>query len=258
MPIMSDQWRLIDMRIEDAPTQMAIDEAIAIARLRHGTTNTIRLYRWNPSAVSIGYFQSIEKEVNLEACKEYDVDVIRRITGGGAVYHDFNGEITYSLVAPERDPLMPADILESYQVICGAIVKGLKHIGVDSKFKPVNDIVSDGKKISGNAQTRRHGVILQHGTVLVDSNIERMFQVLRVSEAKISDKLIKAVQDRVTNIRRYLGREIGFQLVHDALIKGFEESFNIKLVQGKLTVEEEQLVDELRKKYASNEWVYQR
>ncbi|MBD3172746.1 lipoate--protein ligase family protein [Candidatus Bathyarchaeota archaeon] len=255
---MSNEWRLIDMRIEDAPTQMAIDEAIAMARLRNGTPNTIRLYRWNPSAVSIGYFQSIEKEVNLEACKEYGVDVIRRITGGGAVYHDYKGEITYSLVAPERDPLMPTDILESYQVICGAIVNGLKHIGVDSKFKPVNDIVSDGKKISGNAQTRRHGVILQHGTVLVDSDIERMFQVLRVSEAKISDKLIKAVQDRVTNIRRYLGREIGFPLVHDALTKGFEESFKIKLVPGKLTGEEEQLVDELREKYASNEWVYQR
>ena len=78
---MTEKWRLIDMRIEDAPTQMAIDEAIAIARLKHDTHNTIRMYRWQPSAVSIGYFQSIQKEVNLEACKEYGVDVIRRITG---------------------------------------------------------------------------------------------------------------------------------------------------------------------------------
>ncbi len=246
------------MRIEDAPTQMAIDEAIAIARLRYQTPNTIRLYRWNPSAVSIGYFQSIEKEVNLSNCEKYGVDIIRRITGGGAVYHDYNGEITYSLVAPEIDPTMPNDILESYRVICGAIANGLKYIDVEAEFKPVNDITAGGKKISGNAQTRRHGVVLQHGTVLVDSDLHRMFEVLRVSEAKISDKLIKAVEDRVTNIRRYLGSDISFLRVHDALIQGFEESFDIDLKPGDLTVDEEKLVKQLHEKYSSKEWVYQR
>jgi lipoate-protein ligase A len=255
---MTEQWRLIDMRIEDAPTQMAIDEAIAIIRLKHNTPNTIRLYRWNPSAVSIGYFQRIENEVNLTACKEFGVDVIRRITGGGAVYHDYHGEITYSLVAPESDPKMPRDILESYQLICGAIVKGLKYIGVESEFKPVNDIIADGKKISGNAQTRRYGTILQHGTILVDSDIKRMFQVLRVSDAKISDKLIHAVEERVTNIRRYLDKDIGFPAVRDALVKGFEETIDIDLSPEELTLEEETLVKELHKKYTSHEWVYQR
>jgi lipoate-protein ligase A len=255
---MSDDWRLIDMRIEDATTQMAIDEAIAMARLRYDTPNTIRLYRWNPSAVSIGYFQSIEKEVNLEACQNYGVDVIRRITGGGAVYHDYHGEITYSIIAPITDDAIPADILESYSVICGAIVNGLRKIGVESEFKPVNDIIADGKKISGNAQTRRHGVVLQHGTILVDSDIKRMFQVLKVSEVKISDKLIRAVQERVTNIKRYLGKEISFSEVRDALVKGFEESFSIDLIRGNLTTNEETLVKELREKYASHEWVYKR
>ena len=255
---MTETWRLIDMRIEDAPTQMAIDEAVAMARIKHGTPNTIRLYRWIPSAVSIGYFQSIEKEVNLEACKEYGVDVIRRITGGGAVYHDYNGEITYSLVAPEDDPKIPRDILASYQLICGAIVNGLKGMGIDSEFKPVNDIVAGGKKISGNAQTRRHGVVLQHGTILVDSDIRRMFQVLRVSEAKISDKLIQAVEERVTNLRRYLNRTVTFKESRDALIKGFEDTLDITLVPGELTEPEEQLVKELHNKYSSHEWVFQR
>lgn len=255
---MTETWRLIDLRIEDAPTQMAIDEAVAMARLKHGTPNTIRLYRWNPSAVSIGYFQSIEKEVNLEACKEYGVDLIRRITGGGAVYHDYNGEITYSLVAPEDDPKIPRDILASYQLICGAIVNGLKGLEIDSEFKPVNDITARGKKISGNAQTRRHGVVLQHGTILVDSDIRRMFQVLRVSEAKISDKLIQAVEERVTNLRRYLDREVTFKEARDALIKGFEDTLDITLVPGELTEPEEQLVKELHGKYSSHEWVFQR
>ena len=246
------------MRIEDAPTQMAIDEAVAMARVKHGTPNTIRLYRWNPSAVSIGYFQSIEKEVNLEACNEYGVDVIRRITGGGAVYHDYNGEITYSLVAPEDDPKIPRDILASYQLICGAIVNGLKDLGIDSEFKPVNDIIAGGKKISGNAQTRRHGVVLQHGTILVDSDIRRMFQVLRVSDAKISDKLIQAVEERVTNLRRYLNREVTFKESRDALIKGFEDTLDITLEPSELIEPEKQLVKELHGKYSSQEWVFQR
>jgi lipoate-protein ligase A len=255
---MSETWRLIDMRIEDAPTQMAIDEAIAYARIRDETPNTIRLYRWNPSAVSIGYFQSIEKEVNLDVCKEQGVDVIRRITGGGAVFHDYNGEITYSLVAPNDDPKIPADIMESYRLICGAIVKGLVTIGVESEFKPINDIIAGGRKISGNAQTRRHGVVLQHGTVLVDSDIRKMFQVLRISDAKISDKMIEAVEDRVTNIRRYLDRDVSFDEMRAALITGFEETFNVELVAGELTDYENELVDEYRKRYSSREWVYKR
>jgi lipoate-protein ligase A len=255
---MTETWRLIDMRIEDAPTQMSIDEAIALARPKGETPNTVRLYRWNPSAVSVGYFQSVEKEVNLEACEEKGVDVIRRITGGGAVYHDYNGEITYSLVAPENDPRIPRDILASYELICGAIVRGLKELGVDCEFKPVNDIVAGDKKISGNAQTRRHGVVLQHGTVLVDSDLRTMFQVLRVSDAKISDKLIQAVEERVTNVRRYLGREVPFEEARDALVKGFEETFDVVLEPGELTEREEELVRELHGKYSSREWVFQR
>jgi len=255
---MTESWRLIDMRIEDAPTQMAIDEAVALDRNRGETPNTVRLYRWNPSAVSVGYFQSLEKEVDLEACGRLDVDVIRRITGGGAVFHDYEGEITYSLVAPESDPKIPRDILASYQLICGCIVNGLKELGVDCEFAPVNDIVAGGRKISGNAQTRRHGVVLQHGTVLMDSDIRKMFTVLRVSEAKISDKLIKSVEDRVTNIRRYLGRDVSFDEARGALISGFENTLGIHLEPGELTSYEEELVATLHEKYSSREWVYQR
>jgi lipoate-protein ligase A len=153
---------------------------------------------------------------------------------------------------------MPADILASYELICGAIANGLAQLGVDAEFKPVNDITAGGKKISGNAQTRRHGVVLQHGTVLVDTDIRRMFQVLRVSEAKISDKLIKAVEDRVTNLKRYLGRQVGFDEARKALIKGFEDTFDVSLQPGELTDAENRLVKRLHEKYSSREWVFQR
>ncbi len=254
---MSETWRLIDMRIEDAYTQMAIDEALAYAR-RRGEMNTVRLYRWNPSAVSVGYFQSVRDEVDLEACRRLGVDVIRRITGGGAVFHDYEGEITYSLVAPDDDPKIPRDILASYQLICGCVINGLRALGLDAEFKPVNDIVVGARKISGNAQTRRYGAVLQHGTVLVDLDVRKMFTVLKVSETKISDKMIKAVEERVTNIRRELGRDVSFDEVRGALIKGFEETLDISLEPGELTAYEEELMRKFREKYRSREWVFKR
>jgi len=255
---MNETWRLIDMRIEDAYTQMAIDEAIAYARKRGETSNTIRLYRWKPSAVSVGYFQSIENEVDVDECRLQGVDLIRRITGGGAVFHDYDGEITYSLVAPDSDPKIPTDIIESYRIICGCIICGLKELGVNSEFKPVNDIVVDGKKISGNAQTRRYGVVLQHGTVLVDCDARKIFSLLKVSGVKISDKAIKSAEERLTNVRKYLSRAVSFEEARTALIKGFEEGLDIRLKPGKLTPYEESLVKEYRKRYKSSEWIFQR
>lgn len=255
---MSETWRLIDMRVEDAFTQMAIDESIAYARIREETPNTIRLYRWNPSAVSIGYFQSLEDEVNLEACRRLGVDFIRRITGGGAVFHDYEGEITYSLVAPDNHPKIPKDIISSYRLICGCVINGLRCLGLDTEFKPVNDIIAGGRKISGNAQTRRYGVVLQHGTVLVDCDVRKIFTVLKVSDVKISDKMIKAAEERVTNIRRQLGRDVSFDEVRRSLVSGFEETLDISLEPGELTGSEEELMEKFREKYSSKEWLFKR
>ena len=255
---MTEKWRLIDIIVADAPTQMATDEAIAYARNLGETPNTIRLYRWKPSAVSVGYFQSLRNEVDLEAAASLGVDVIRRITGGGAVFHDYDGEITYSLVAPESDPKMPRDILESYRLICNSIVLGLRQMGVESEFKPINDITSGGKKVSGNAQTRRYGVVLQHGTILLDCDPKKILSVLKVSGAKLSDKAIKSAEERVTSVRKILGRDLTFQDARAALIGGFEEGLGIELVPGELTGYEKSLAADYKTKYASQEWVYQR
>lgn len=255
---MNETWRLIDMRVEDAYTQMATDESIAYARGREGTPNTVRLYRWNPSAVSVGYFQNLRDEVDLEACRRHGVDVIRRITGGGAVFHDYDGEITYSLIAPDDNPKIPRDIISSYRLICGCVVNGLGAMGLEAEFKPINDIITGGRKISGNAQTRRYGVVLQHGTVLVDCDVRKIFTVLKVSDTKISDKMIKAAEERVTSIRRELGRDVSFDEVRRALISGFEETLDIHLEPGELTAYEDELVEKLRERYLSREWIFKR
>jgi len=253
-----DNWRLLGLEVNNASMNMAIDEAIMHCYAKGEVQNTIRFYRWHPSAVSIGYFQSVEEEVNIDFCRKMQIDIIRRITGGGAVYHDYNGEITYSLIVDEKNQIIPADILKSYEVICKGLVAGLRDLGVEAKFSPINDIVIKGKKISGNAQTRRYGVLLQHGTVLIDSNISKMFNVLRISNEKISDKIIKNIEDRVTNLRRVLHRKIEFEEVFFALKSGFEKSLQISLKEDDLTDNERQLAFQLEKKFLDKSWIFRR
>src|SRR3989344_7958179 len=176
------KWRIIPLSTQDAFLNMAIDEALCESVANGKASPTIRFYRWKPSAVSIGYFQSLRQEVDTERCKSAGIDVVRRRTGGGAVYHD--EEITYSIIAPEH--LLPKGITESYHVICGWVIKGLENIGLVGEFKPINDIIVNGKKISGNAQTRRNGVVLQHGTILHGLDVEKMFSLLKVGQEKIA------------------------------------------------------------------------
>ncbi|CAD6492140.1 MAG: Lipoate-protein ligase A subunit 1 [Candidatus Argoarchaeum ethanivorans] len=253
-----EEWRLLLTGAKDAFTNMAIDESVLRSLVNENSKNTIRLYQWVSSTVSIGYFQGIEEEVDLRTCKEKKVDVVRRITGGGAVFHDYNGEITYSVAVNESHPKMPKDIIKSSRVLCSGLVNGFKILGLNAEFIPINDIVVNNKKISGSAHTRRFGGILQHGTILYDVNPKLMFSLLKVPNEKIRDKMIKNVEERVTSIKKEKGN-IDKEDVIDAMIKGFESALDIKLVKGELTQEELRVAEELRSdKYGTKEWNFKR
>ncbi|KAA0003520.1 MAG: lipoate--protein ligase family protein [Thermoplasmata archaeon] len=245
-----EKWRLLVHGARDAFTNMAIDESLLISG-----KPTIRFYKWKPSAISIGYFQGIEEEVNLKECEKHGIDVVRRISGGGAVFHDEKGEITYSLIAPEE--MLPENILASCDKICSSIAHGLGYMGVDAEFSPLNDIVVNGRKISGSAQTRRQGNVLQHGTILIDLNAELMFSLLNVSAKKIEDKGIKKASKRVTCLQAEVGKVNENELIK-ALVRGFEEGFGIQLAEGKMDDEEMSRVKKLREKYESREWNFKR
>ncbi|TAL48202.1 lipoate--protein ligase family protein [archaeon] len=246
------KWRIIPLHATDAFTAMAIDEAVSESIAR-GSLPTLRFWRWQPSAVSIGYFQSIEDEVNLEKCKEIGVDVVRRRTGGGAVYHDYDGEITYSVIGPQE--MFPHSIHDSYKLICGWVINGLKNLGIEAQFAPINDILVGGKKISGNAQTRRNGILLQHGTILYNLDVRKMFSLLKVSQEKISDKMIKSVEDRVTRLVDF--GSFSMQDTYQALLKGFTEGTEFEF--GKLTQEEINRAHELaNERYRKQEWNFMR
>jgi lipoate---protein ligase len=247
------EWRIIPLEIHDAYLNMGIDETLLEA-VRDGNSGpVIRFYRWKPSAVSIGTFQSMEKEVNIGRCRELGVDFVRRITGGGAVYHDFSGEVTYSVIAPMS--MFPQGIRESYRFVCDWIISGLKHVNIDASFAPINDIIVGGKKISGNAQTRKQGVLLQHGTILYKTDVKSMFSVLNVSKEKISDKMIKSAEERVTSVSNF--SQISIEELYEALLKGFSDGKEFRMDE--LTETELEKARNLAEKtYSSRDWNFSR
>ncbi len=244
-------WRLIKTIKTNGAMQMAIDEAILTHRIKNKVPNTLRFFTWNPKCLTIGYFQNLKKEVDIEKAKALGIDVVRRYTGGGAVFHD--KELTYSLAISEK--YVPQDITESYKFICSGIIRGLNLMGVASDFKPVNDIVVGNKKISGNAQTRKEGVVLQHGTILLDIDVKKMFSLLKVPDEKIKDKMVKAVEERVTSLTKELGRDVSVDELRGLLIKGFEDAFRVRFEESELTNEEKMLAKKLcKEKYSKSEW----
>ena len=255
-----EEFRFIDLETHDAYTNMAIDEAIMQAIKEGNAPPTLRLYRWKPSAVSIGTFQGMRDEVAIDYCKSNGIDYIRRITGGGAVYHDYNGEITYSILMPKKHPLALTDIIDSYKLLCGGIIKALDYLGIkNAEFKPINDVNVGGKKVSGNAMTRRLGCALQHGTVLLNLDVNQMFTILKVPQEKISDKMISDVKERVTSIRDILDRPVEVDELREALARGFSDALQIELNVGKLSKEEQNTAEKLAKeKYSSDEWNFSR
>jgi lipoate-protein ligase A len=254
---MKEKWRLLQTGYKSAYTNMAIDRAVMITNTKNSAPPTVRFYGWKPSAISIGYFQSLKDEVELDICNRLNIDYVRRITGGGAVFHE--NELTYSIVISESHPSIPKNILKSYNRICGAIVKGLNKIGIESNYSPINDILSNGKKISGSAQTRKLKTVLQHGTVLMDVNVDKMFSVLKVPNEKIKDKLILNVKERVTSIKEILCEDISFNEIANSMKKGFEEEFDIELYKGELTKEEMELAKKFENKcFSSYDWNHRR
>ena len=252
-------WRLLKLETHDAYTNMAIDEAILTARTRNLAPNTIRFYRWNPSAVSIGKFQNIENEVQLDKCKKYGVDVVRRITGGGTVYHDTECEITYSVVANKKD-LKAENINTVYAKFYGGIAEALKILGINADFNEGNaktcpNLTVNSKKISGSAQSHKKGVVLQHGTLLVDVDLEEMFTFLRAPWAKTCIEVINVAKNKITSIKKELGKTVSVEEVNNALSEGFKKALNIQLLEGKLTPYENEIAKKLYKeKYTTDEW----
>ena len=253
-----DTWRLIPLQTNNAYMNMATDEAILTARIAGQVPNTLRFYRWQPSAVSIGKNQNPDAEVYLDACKQQGVNVVRRISGGGTVYHDFEGEVTYSVTAKTAD-LGTNDITSVYVQIYEAITDALRLLGIPADFssgdaKNCPNLTVKGKKISGSSQTVTRGVVLQHGTLLRSVDLPKMFALLKLKNATCT-QAADIAKRKITSIQTELGHKIMPETVANALAQGFKAILKIQLEPSELTPNEVSLANKLYKeKYTTKEW----
>jgi len=261
-------WRILKLETYNAAMNMAIDEAILRCRVAGSVPNTLRFYCWNPSAVSIGKFQKLENEVNLENCAKLGVDTVRRISGGGTVFHDSEGEVTYSVIAKTED-MGAKDIAEVYSRIYAVISEALRIMGIAADFSPGDakncpNLTVNGKKISGSAQANKSGIVLQHGTLLLDVDLPKMFTVLRVPWANSCMQVVNVAKGRITSVKNELGHEVTAETAANAVAHGFTVALNMQVVEnvqsveGELTSEERELSEKLYKeKYATKEWNFE-
>jgi lipoate-protein ligase A len=256
-----DVWRLLPLETNNAAVNMAIDEAIISARIAENVPNTLRLYRWQPSAVSVGKNQNPNDWVYLGACKRLGVDVVRRISGGGTVYHDFEGEVTYSIIAKTAD-LGTTDITSVYAKIYEAIKDTLRLLGITADYstgdaKNCPNMTVGGKKISGSSQTISRGVVLQHGTLLRSVDLPKMFQLLKLQGASCTQAADIAGR-KITSIQNELRHQISAETVANALAVGFKTMLKMQLEVGELTPYEVELAQKLcKEKYATENWNFE-
>jgi lipoate-protein ligase A len=256
--------RFIDAGANDAYTNMAIDEALLI----NSKIPILRVYSWNPKAVSVGYNQNLEKEINIDECKKLNIDIVRRITGGKAVFHD--KEITYSFILPENNGLLPFEVNESYKIIANALVIALKKININAEIKKVPEKIAtsicfnssnwyellvNGRKISGSAQRRMDGKILQHGPILIDFDYNKNNSLFNSNN--LIDNIIN-LKNRITSLKNEINNKIiSYKELSEAIKSGFKENFNFEIIDDSLTNEETRLAEKLvKEKYSTEEWNY--
>ncbi|HUL39755.1 MAG TPA: biotin/lipoate A/B protein ligase family protein [Methanomassiliicoccales archaeon] len=233
-------WRLIDSDLISPQRSAACDEAMLLARQRRLVPNTLHLYRRERPTVSLGYFEDAEEALDMGAMRRHGVELVRRVSGGSAIYTD-PGQVIYAVVLD--DEMVPESPNETFPLICGGVIKALGILGLKAEFKPVNDVLVGRRKISGSAQVRRAGVVLQHGTLMVDTDFDAMFDVLRMRKAGRS-------KDAVTSLARELGEAPSMERVKHALVEGFSSAFDVIIEKGVLTRFEERRIEELvRDKY---------
>lgn len=251
---LSVPWRIIPERSLPPALNVALDEVLCnqvAAKKKHPT---LRFWRWSKQAVILGRCQSIINEVDQVTAKELDIDIVRRMTGGGAMFLQPHGAITYSLYLPE-ELLKGFSLRQSYQICDSWVIACLNELGVDAFHAPLNDIACSMGKIGGAAQARRQGVVLHHTTIAYDMEAGDMVRVLRIGREKLSDKpAVASAAKRVSPLVRQTG--LAREKIVAALQDGFQKRFGGLLDE--LSSEEMQAAASLvASKYAHPSWTFE-
>ncbi len=270
------EWRLLNTGFQDGPVNMAIDEAILLAHAEGKVPPTLRFYGWEPAAVSLGYFQRFEKEIDVQACQGLGIDWVRRLTGGRAVLHDH--EVTYSVIISEEH--LSGSVLETYKELSQGLLAGFQVLGARAELKAPDstkvasvkgtsaacfdapswyELVVEDRKIVGSAQTRKSGVILQHGSIPLSIDLDRLVGILRVPSEQARARLKAMLSTKAVGIWDVLPDRPDFERVAQAMAEGFAQALEVKLIPGELTPEEQRITAQLRQsKYAGDQWTRRR
>ncbi|MCU4719558.1 lipoate--protein ligase family protein [Halapricum hydrolyticum] len=241
--------RVVDSGTYSEPVQQAL-ERVLVDRLAAGEIEpTLRLWYRETPAVPLGRFQAYGDEVATDYVDEHDIDVVRRITGGGAMYVEPGAVITYSLYLPRE--AVSDDVEESYAELDQFAIDALRALGLDVRHEPLNDIAHPEGKIGGAAQLRTDGAVLHHTTMSYELDIAEMLRVLRIGEEKVSDKAIKSAEKRVARIGDHI--DASRSEVVDAMIDATGEYYDT--VEGGLSddviADARELADE---QFTTDEW----
>jgi lipoate-protein ligase A len=235
----SGTFRIIDTGVREGRSNIAFDAALIEQRQQGLVPDTIRFLSFPPTAL-IGRHQDLGREVNREYCEQNNVGIVRRITGGGAIYLD-EGQLGWELVF-HRKSLGIAALPDLAREICNAAAAGLSKLGVDARFRPRNDIEVDGRKISGTGGFFDGDVLIYQGTVLVDLNPEHMVQALNIPESKLAKRKLDSAAERVVTLKQLLGDDTpDVPTIKQALVDGFCEGFGIDAEPGEISAAEEAL-----------------
>lgn len=203
----------------------------------------------NDNAIIIGKHQNTIREINAPYVKEHGISVVRRLSGGGAVYHDL-GNLNFTFIVSENG-------LEQFDFgsFCRPIIKALDHFGVHAELNGRNDMTIDGKKFSGNSQYAKQGRVMHHGTILYDSNLETVSHALQVSQDKIVSKGVQSVRSRVTNVRDYMPQDVPIQEFWEMLLHDMEAETPMEFYT--LTEKDFERIHQIQKeRYDTWEWNY--
>ena len=246
-------WEYLPPTPLDPLQQMALDQVLAEEVGAGSRGPALRVWEWAKPAVVIGSFQSVKNEVDLDNASKYGMEVVRRVSGGGAMFMELGTAITYSLYAP-TELVAGMSFQDSYAFLDDWVVQALRGLGIYASYKPLNDITSPTGKIGGAAQKRLgSGAVLHHVTMAYDIDGDKMVEVLRIGREKISDKGVASANKRVDPLKAHTG--LAKKDIEDHLVQSFSAAYGLRT--GSVKDEEMARVDALVvEKFSTPEWFY--
>lgn len=251
---MEKKWRYIDTGFINESENMALDMTFLTSVRKNESPNTFRIMNFARPCVLVGRNQNVYDEINIDMCRELQIPINRRESGGGAIYMD--SDIYGWEIVAKKSVLPTRNIEEIYALLCSACAGALRSLGVSANFRPHNDIEVGGKKISGAGGTEMDDTFFFHGSLLADLNLDVMMNVLRTPLEKLADKGISSMRERMTWLNREVPAPIKKEAVFESLLNSFSKTLGFDCQPGQMNAFETETFEKILPFYRSDDWIY--